>query len=454
MSPKLDCLQLINFIERSNLFITNAIRHKKILIAFSGGQDSSCLLAIFYILRKKWEFDLGIVYCNHCWKDSIQTSWKIFQILQKYNLPFYFVEAPNSEAMKPEEKARNWRHSSFYHILKKEGYDFVLTGHSLSDCSETVIFNLIRGSGLKGLFAFQEYQFFQIFKKEQFFFKKTTFFMDSTFVFSKAPSNYPFLKKNGDRTSNRNSRFSKPKGLPFFFKNLQSTVALKTKLPGVFQVSKLSIQMDLCLFNRYRQRLEKFQKIDSSSSLISYFKPTNKNSKICDRLISASFQKLISKKEKEKRGRNILKTSFQNQFRTKPIPFQSRFKDIFPKVANQKSSVLSNFPIPNLQSKKKPLFLNNLQKGEFLIFRPLLKINRETLFLFSVTLKLPIYYDQSNKNLNLTRNWIRKLIMPLLKKINPRAEENIYKFSRILEFYYDVAGNKHCPAHRLEIFRS
>ena len=83
MKIKLDSLQLINYIEKSSLFCDNYIVNKKILIAYSGGQDSTSLLAIFYILSKKWNFELGIVYCNHCWKDSTQNRLAIFETLKK-----------------------------------------------------------------------------------------------------------------------------------------------------------------------------------------------------------------------------------------------------------------------------------------------------------------------------------------------------------------------------------
>ena len=79
-------------------------------------------------------------------------------------------------------------------------------------------------------------------------------------------------------------------------------------------------------------------------------------------------------------------------------------------------------------------------------------MKRETLFLFAKQLQLPICYDKSNKDLTITRNYIRKLIIPLLKKINPRVEENIYKFSKIIEFYYELMGDLNCPSDRFDIF--
>ena len=176
MVQKLDCLKLINFIENTDYFINKKIVSKKILIAFSGGQDSTCLLIIFYILSKKWGFKLGVVYCNHCWTDWKKTTLPVLKSLQKLDLPFYFVEAPFSKPLKPEQKARNWRYSAFDTILKWGNYDFLLTGHTLSDCVETTLFNLCRGSGLKGVCSLTESQRFSIPRNEdQFDFKKTYF---------------------------------------------------------------------------------------------------------------------------------------------------------------------------------------------------------------------------------------------------------------------------------------
>nr|AOC61640.1 hypothetical chloroplast RF62 [Gloeotilopsis planctonica] len=579
MFKKLDCLQLINFIEKSFLFRTGKIRHKKILIAFSGGQDSSCLLAIFYILKKKWKFELGVVYCNHCWNPSVKPAFEVFQILQKYNLPFYFVEAPNSTAIKPEQAARNWRYSAFYTILKEESYDFVLTGHSLSDCSETALFNLVRGSGLKGICSLKEYQIFQmplvqkletsltypkqlslfnlksnffstdqkvsapkffhasvifrnyfkslskkcfpnlnfrkgfkitekkkentyrsyrdetvftgkkkkvlnltnkekflpidpkptnffgtsqklLYDKQDFNFKKTTFFADSFYNFSlilKFNSN--FEKKNQFKS------FCKLDFLNFKFAlKAKNTMAKKTRTAKKAQVVET-------LFSAYLQRLKKFQKLDQSSSLISCFKPSKlKGEK--NFFFNPFLDKLITKKEKEiPTFFSFLSKNFGANQKVTLIN-QNLFQNFW-KTNKNKKTVVENFdfkrklnflrgkrlqsellPLSFQQSKayEKKVFLSNLQKNEFLVFRPLIKINRENLFLFSKTLKLPICYDPSNKNLNLTRNSIRKLIIPLLKKINPSAEENIYRFSRILEFYYELLGNIDCPPDRLEIF--
>ena len=104
--------------------------------------------------------------------------------------------------------------------------------------------------------------------------------------------------------------------------------------------------------------------------------------------------------------------------------------------------------------KKKVLQSNSYDlKFKFRIFRPLLKIDRSTIFLFTNELYLPIFFDQSNNDLNITRNFIRKKIMPLLKTINPKTEQNFYKFSQIANFYYEKVNYIPCSQKLLEPFK-
>jgi tRNA(Ile)-lysidine synthase TilS/MesJ len=91
MKTKLDCLKLINFIEKSIDFKKNILPCQNILIAYSGGQDSSALLYL-YILSKNGTLIL-VVYCNHNWTHSTKASSTAFDILQNLNLPFYFVDS-------------------------------------------------------------------------------------------------------------------------------------------------------------------------------------------------------------------------------------------------------------------------------------------------------------------------------------------------------------------------
>ena len=157
---KLDCLKLINSIENSLEFKKKIITSKKILIAYSGGQDSSSLLTIFYILSKKWKFQLGVVYCNHGWNKSTEGTLTAFTVLQSYKVPFYIIDIAPERIQKSENNARQWRYSAFEEIMQYGKYDLLLTGHTLSDKIETILFNLCRGTGLKGVCSLKPFKVF------------------------------------------------------------------------------------------------------------------------------------------------------------------------------------------------------------------------------------------------------------------------------------------------------
>ena len=386
----LDALKLLNFVESSYFFASDQIRHKKILIAFSGGQDSTCLLTLFYILSQKWDFELGIVYCHHCWNNSRTTAVKIFQTLVNWNLPFYWVEAPDSKAVIPEQHARNWRYTAFAKVVKWGSYDLVLTGHSLSDYSETVLFNLLRGSGLKGFHSLKETQVFDFTKACSFSFKK--------------------------------------KISPFF-----------------------------SFDDFYYTDLKTLQKKNFQSSCILYVKPKKWAYEKTFDFFSPAVIKLICKKNKEK---SEVASANQNE-KTKKAniyklsSFWRSFQHYDELQTFLKSKHNSSTGDISLLKNSKAEMANTLLQNQssLVVLRPLLKINRPTLFLLSQKLQLSIIYDSSNKDLSLSRNYLRKLIFPLLKKINPAVEENIFKFSQILHYYYDILGDLPCPPSFFDIFK-
>lgn len=52
-----------------------------------------------------------------------------------------------------EAAAREWRYQVLTEIAQSNNYDYIVTGHTKSDRAETLLYNLIRGSGSDGLQA-------------------------------------------------------------------------------------------------------------------------------------------------------------------------------------------------------------------------------------------------------------------------------------------------------------
>ncbi|MCU0551993.1 MAG: tRNA lysidine(34) synthetase TilS, partial [Leptolyngbya sp. Prado105] len=122
-------------------------KHQSILIALSGGQDSLCLTQLLIDLNSHWHWQLAIAHCNHLWRsDSQANADHIAALAKSWDLPFYLKTAdspPSNEAA-----AREWRYAQLQSI---PGFNTIVTGHTASDRAETLLFNLIRGSGAEGL---------------------------------------------------------------------------------------------------------------------------------------------------------------------------------------------------------------------------------------------------------------------------------------------------------------
>ncbi|EFJ49668.1 hypothetical protein VOLCADRAFT_59111, partial [Volvox carteri f. nagariensis] len=127
---------------------------ESVLVAVSGGQDSVCLLHALVDLRPIWGWRLGVVHCDHGWRvDSAVNADFVRELAaQHLDLPCYVRAAPQG-AVPSERAAREWRYRVFADVAFAHGYDVVVTGHTATDRAETMLLNLLRGSGPDGLVA-------------------------------------------------------------------------------------------------------------------------------------------------------------------------------------------------------------------------------------------------------------------------------------------------------------
>ncbi|MGB3401423.1 MAG: tRNA lysidine(34) synthetase TilS [Microcoleaceae cyanobacterium] len=127
-------------------------KKKSILVAVSGGQDSLCLIQILLDLQPKWGWNLAIAHCDHGWRsDSEANANYIKNLAETWQIPFYLLTA--SDLDKSEAAARKWRYQALAEVAQNHQYTDVVTGHTKSDRAETLLYNLIRGSGADGLQA-------------------------------------------------------------------------------------------------------------------------------------------------------------------------------------------------------------------------------------------------------------------------------------------------------------
>ncbi|MCY7322505.1 MAG: tRNA lysidine(34) synthetase TilS [Phormidesmis sp. CAN_BIN36] len=125
---------------------------ERLLVAVSGGQDSICLIKLLLDLQLKWNWQIAIVHCDHRWRsDSQQNADFVAKLANAWQVPFYLEIATKIPAS--EADARQWRYECLKKIAQLDDYTAIVTGHTASDRAETLLYNLIRGSGADGLQA-------------------------------------------------------------------------------------------------------------------------------------------------------------------------------------------------------------------------------------------------------------------------------------------------------------
>ncbi|WP_414527839.1 tRNA lysidine(34) synthetase TilS [Nodularia chucula] len=126
--------------------------NQRLLVAVSGGQDSLCLIKLLLDLQPKWGWNLGIAHCDHRWReDSEANADHVEKLAKSWGVSFYLATA--KVALNSEAAARDWRYKSLSAIAQSHNYQYIVTGHTASDRAETLLYNLMRGTGADGLQA-------------------------------------------------------------------------------------------------------------------------------------------------------------------------------------------------------------------------------------------------------------------------------------------------------------
>lgn len=134
-------------IEKYNLIDKN----DKIVVAVSGGPDSISLLDILY----KLNYNICVAHVNHGLRENAIIDQKFVEdFCNKRNIPCFVKQIKLKELkvkMTLEEAGRKERYDFFYEIMKNQKCNKIATAHNSNDNAETVIMNIIRGSGVSGL---------------------------------------------------------------------------------------------------------------------------------------------------------------------------------------------------------------------------------------------------------------------------------------------------------------
>jgi len=129
----------------------------RILIAYSGGVDSTGLLNLLLELREGWVFELFLGHFNHKLRHTADEDEQfVRRIAQKYSLPIFVGSKDvrsyaRAKKLNIEEAGRKLRYDFLKKTALKIGGAKIATGHTKTDQAETFLMRLMRGSGLRGL---------------------------------------------------------------------------------------------------------------------------------------------------------------------------------------------------------------------------------------------------------------------------------------------------------------
>lgn len=145
---------MAEFADNHDMFPTQGL----ILAAVSGGADSVCLLSALLELSEKKGFFVAAAHFNHQLRgsESDRDARFVADLCRERNISLYTAggnvrKFAADRRIGIEEAAREMRYAFFRETAKIIDAKRIATAHTADDNAETVLLNLVRGSGLKGL---------------------------------------------------------------------------------------------------------------------------------------------------------------------------------------------------------------------------------------------------------------------------------------------------------------
>lgn len=126
------------------------------LLAVSGGMDSMCMADLF--VRTCGLSDIAIAHCNFNLRndesdgdESLVREWAAQWNLKVHVISFDTVSYAKAHDMSIEMAARELRYAWFARLCLQHGYSYVAVAHHADDNAETMLLNMTRGTGIKGM---------------------------------------------------------------------------------------------------------------------------------------------------------------------------------------------------------------------------------------------------------------------------------------------------------------
>ncbi len=143
--------RFIEFISEKKLFSPD----DKVLVAVSGGIDSVAMLQCF---KDAACCQYGVAHCNFGLRgeESDEDAAFVQKLAKKAKVPFHTHQFDTNgfaeqEKISTQMAARQMRYAWFKKVMNDYGYNYLATAHHRNDTIETVLFNLVKGTGISGL---------------------------------------------------------------------------------------------------------------------------------------------------------------------------------------------------------------------------------------------------------------------------------------------------------------
>ena len=129
-----------------------------VIVGVSGGADSVCLLSVLKNLQMSMDLKLTAVHIHHGLRGEAADRDRDFviQLCQTLHVPCECFqtdirEMAQAQHLSEEEAGRLFRYECFEQVRQQKQASKIAVAHHMDDQAETVLLNLFRGSGLKGM---------------------------------------------------------------------------------------------------------------------------------------------------------------------------------------------------------------------------------------------------------------------------------------------------------------
>jgi tRNA(Ile)-lysidine synthetase-like protein len=135
---------------------------ERILVAVSGGADSTVLLSVLHKLAPTLHLDLVVGHFDHHLRDTSHMDRRHVEVAAaNLGLPFQFGEGDVMDRAEKfgetvEEASRKLRYQYLFGLADEIRADRIATGHTRDDQIETVLMRILRGTGTRGLAGIPE----------------------------------------------------------------------------------------------------------------------------------------------------------------------------------------------------------------------------------------------------------------------------------------------------------